>query len=312
MPRMAFLFPGQGSQVVGMGLDLVERYPNLKARYFDAADDILQIPLSKLCFEGGEEELRRTENAQPAILTMSLAVLDVLRSGGVEPRAAAGHSLGEYSALVCAGALDFADALRLVRRRGELMAEVGDSVPGTMAAVIGLPPERVAELCLQGKVLTGGVVEPANYNEPEQTVISGEDQPVARVTELAREAGARVVPLKVSAPFHSSLMAGLEEEFATALEEVTFRDPQLPVIANVTSAPVTTAAEVRAALLRQVAGPVRWTETMRHLVAGGYDTFVEAGPGRVLTGFAMKIAPEIPVHSVGQERRLRRFFDRRD
>jgi [acyl-carrier-protein] S-malonyltransferase len=295
-----------------MGLDLVERYPNLKARYFDAADDILQIPLSKLCFEGGEEELRRTENAQPAILTMSLAVLDVLRSGGVEPRAAAGHSLGEYSALVCAGALDFADALRLVRRRGELMAEVGDSVPGTMAAVIGLPSERVAELCLQGKELTGGVVEPANYNEPEQTVISGEDQPVARVTELAREAGARVVPLKVSAPFHSSLMAGLEEEFATALEEVTFRDPQLPVIANVTSAPVTTAAEVRAALLRQVAGPVRWTETMRHLVAGGYDTFVEAGPGRVLTGFAMKIAPEIPVHSVGQERRLRRFFDRRD
>jgi [acyl-carrier-protein] S-malonyltransferase len=312
MPRMAFLFPGQGSQVVGMGLDLVENYPKLKSRYFDAADDILQIPLSKLCFEGGEEELRRTENAQPAILTVSLAILDVLRSGGVEPKAAAGHSLGEYSALVCAGALDFADALRLVRRRGELMAAVGASVPGTMAAVIGLAPERVAELCLQGKELTGGVVEPANYNEPEQTVISGEDKPVSRVAELAREAGARVVPLKVSAPFHSSLMAGLEEEFAAALEEVTFHDPRLPVIANVTSAPVTTAAEVRAALLRQVAGPVRWTETMRRLVADGYDTFVEAGPGRVLTGFAMKIAPEIPVHSVGQERRLRRFFDRRD
>jgi [acyl-carrier-protein] S-malonyltransferase len=312
MPRMAFLFPGQGSQVVGMGLDLVEHYPKLKARYFDAADDILRLPLSKLCFEGGEEELRRTENAQPAILTVSLAVLDVLRSGGIEPEAAAGHSLGEYSALVCAGALDFADALRLVRRRGELMAEVGASVPGTMAAVIGLAPERVAELCLQGKELTGGVVEPANYNEPGQTVISGEDKPVARVTELAREAGARVVPLKVSAPFHSSLMAGLEEEFAAALEEVTFRDPRLPVIANVTSAPVTTAAEVKAALLRQVAGPVRWTETMHRLVADGYDTFVEAGPGRVLTGFAMKIAPEIPVHSVGQERRLRRFFDRRD
>jgi len=309
---MAFLFPGQGSQVVGMGLDLVEHYPNLKARYFDAADDILQIPLSKLCFEGGEDELRSTENAQPAILTVSLAVLDVLRAGGVEPKAAAGHSLGEYSALVCAGALDFADALRLVRRRGELMAEVGASVPGTMAAVIGLAPEQVAELCLQGKELTGGVVEPANYNEPGQTVISGEDEPVARVSELAREAGARVVPLKVSAPFHSSLMAGLEEEFSAALEEVTFRDPQIPVIANVTASPVTTAAEVRAALLRQVAGPVRWTETMGRLVADGYDTFVEAGPGRVLTGFAMKIAPEIPVHSVGQERRLRRFFDRRD
>ena len=173
MTRVAILFPGQGSQKVGMGLDFAEQYPELKARWFDAADDILQMPLSRLCFEGPEQDLMRTENTQPAIFVVSMAILDVLRSAGIEPQAVAGHSLGEYSALVCAGALEFADALRLVRRRGELMAAVNQRTPGAMAAIIGLAPERVEELCGHARELSNEVVEPANYNEPGQTVISG-------------------------------------------------------------------------------------------------------------------------------------------
>jgi [acyl-carrier-protein] S-malonyltransferase len=166
MTQMAFLFPGQGSQKVGMGLDFVEHYPELKERWFDAADDILQLPLSRLCFEGPEQDLMRTENTQPAIFLVSMAVLDVLRSAGIEPQAAAGHSLGEYSALACSGALEFADALRLVRRRGELMAEVNKRTPGTMAAIIGLNPEQVEDLCAQASDFCDGIVEPANYNLP--------------------------------------------------------------------------------------------------------------------------------------------------
>ncbi|WP_460367780.1 ACP S-malonyltransferase, partial [Actinocorallia lasiicapitis] len=177
----------------------------------------------------------------------------------------------------------------------------------TMAVVIGLPAARVEELCAAAATELGGTVAPANYNEPEQTVISGADKPVARAMELAAEAGARVVPLKVAAPFHCGLMAPLEAEFGAALADVEIRDPRLPVIANVTGAPVTTAAQVRDALLRQVAGPVRWTATMRELA--GHDLFVECGPGRALSGFTMKIHPEIPVHSLGQERRLRRFLE---
>jgi [acyl-carrier-protein] S-malonyltransferase len=309
MSRVAFLFPGQGSQKVGMGRDLVDLWPELKTRYFEAADEILGMPLSRLCFEGDEEELRRTENAQPAIVLVSVAILDVLRSAGFEPSAAAGHSLGEYSALVCAGALDFADALLLVRRRGELMARVNTSTPGMMAALIGLDPDRVEDLCARAAAETEGVVEPANYNEPGQTVVSGEEKPVTRAMELAREAGARVVPLRVGAPFHCSMMSGLEEEFGAALDAVTISAPRLPVIANISATPVITAAQVRNALLRQIASPVRWTETMRYLMADGVDTFVEAGPGRALSGFAMKIAPELPVHSVGQARRLTRFIE---
>lgn len=308
MSGTVFLFPGQGSQKVGMGRDFVARYPELKERWFDPADDILRIPLSRLCFEGPDTELRRTENTQPAIFVVSMAILDVLRRAGIEPRAAAGHSLGEYSALVCAGALTFADALTLVRRRGELMARVNEQTPGSMAAIIGLPPEQVSQVCERASGVSRGVVEPANYNEPEQTVISGAAQPVALASELAAEAGARVVPLRVGAPFHSSLMSALDAEIGAALGAVQFTDPALPVVGNVTGDYVSTAAAVREALQRQVAGAVRWTETMRRLLADGYDTFVEVGPGRVLTGFAMKIAPELPVYSTGETRRVDRLL----
>lgn len=309
MTRAAFLFPGQGSQKVGMGLDFVESHPGLKERWFDAADDILGMPLSRMCFEGPEEVLRRTENTQPAVFTMSMAVLDVLLGAGVRPQAAAGHSLGEYAALVCAGSLDFAEALRLVRRRGELMAEVNERTPGAMAAVIGLPPDRVEEICARAAEETGGVVEPANYNEPEQTVISGAEKPVAHATDLAEEAGARVVRLRVGAPFHCSLMEVLAGEFGAALDAVTFADPRLPVVANITGQYVTTAAAAKEALRDQVSAAVRWTETMRLLADDGYDTFVEVGPGRALTGFSMKIVPELPVHSAGQARRIGRLLE---
>ena len=308
MTRVAILFPGQGSQKVGMGLDFAERYPELKARWFDAADDILQLPLSRLCFEGPEGDLMRTENTQPAIFVVSMAILDVLRSAGIEPQAVAGHSLGEYSALVCAGALEFADALRLVRRRGELMAAVNQRTPGAMAAIIGLAPERVEELCGQARELSTEVVEPANYNEPGQTVISGVAAAVSLASDMAAQAGARVVPLRVGAPFHCSLMSVLEVEFGAALDAAPFADPRLPVIANITGDYVRTAGEVREALRRQVAGAVRWTQTMHRLIADGYDTFVEAGPGRALTGFSIKIAPELPVHSAGEVRRVTRLL----
>ncbi len=301
--RIAFLFPGQGSQKVGMGADLVARHPHLKERYFDVAADVLGFDLLGLCTDGPEDALRSTDNTQPAIFTVSMALLDLLREQGVEPAAAAGHSLGEYGALVCAGVLDFVDALKLVRRRGELMAAVNAATPGAMAAVIGLAPEEVDAICASAAA-EGGVVEPANYNEPRQTVISGEVGPVERASAAASEAGARVIPLAVGAPFHCSLMDALAEEFAAELDRYAFRDPTIPVIANVTAEPVATGAEVVAALRGQVAGAVRWTDTLRRLDADGFDTFVEVGPGRVLSGLVAKTLDGAETHATENLRRL--------
>lgn len=311
MTRTVFMFPGQGSQKVGMGRDFTERHPELLDRYFKRADDILGFDLTDLCFNGPDEALKQTQNTQPAIFVVSMAILDVLRQHGVTPLAAAGHSLGEYSALVCAGVLQFEDALRLVRRRGELMAGVNQRTPGAMAAVIGLAPEQVDGLCAAARAAGGGVVEAANYNEPEQTVISGEAVGVERAMTLAKEAGAaRVVPLQVGAPFHCSLMNDLSEEFAAELEKYSFSAPQIPVIANVTGDYVRTPAEVKEALRRQVAGSVRWTDTLRRFAADGYDTYVECGPGRVLTGFSMKINPDLDVYSCGETKRVDQMLDR--
>ena len=303
MARIAFMFPGQGSQRVGMGRDFVERDPGLLDRYYRPADEILGFGLTELCFNGPEAELTQTQNAQPAILLTSLAILDIVRARGIEPASAAGHSLGEYSALVCAGVLRFEDALRLVRRRGELMAGVSRRTPGTMAAILGLPAERVEEVCRAAS--ESGLVEPANYNTPEQTVISGEVAGVQRAMALATEAGAaRVIELQVSAPFHCSLMNDLKDEFAAELDRYEFREPRLPVVANVTGDYVRTAEEIKDALRRQVAGAVRWADAMRRLAAGGCDAFVEVGPARVLTGMSGQINPGLPAHATESVRRL--------
>jgi [acyl-carrier-protein] S-malonyltransferase len=304
MVRLAFVFPGQGSQKVGMGKDLAERHPHLR-EFFAHADEVLGFPLTRLCFEGPDSELVQTQNTQPAIFLVSMAILDVLRKAGVKAEAAAGHSLGEYGALVCAGVLAFEDALRLVRRRGELMAAVNARTPGAMAAVIGLASDGVAEACRKAQAESGGVVEPANYNTPQQTVISGEEAAVVRAMALAQAAGAeKVVRLQVGAPFHCSLMSALQDEFAATLERYSFRDPEIPVVANVTGDYVRAASAVKDALRRQVAGAVRWTDSIQRLAADGFDTFVEVGPGRTLVGLGRQIQPDLTAHSTGDAKRL--------
>lgn len=308
MAKVAYLFPGQGSQKVGMGKDLVERHPHLRA-LFARADEVLGFGITKLCFEGPEEELVQTQNTQPAIFLVSMAILDVLGKAGAAPLAAAGHSLGEYGALVCAGVLGLEDALQLVRRRGELMAAVNARTPGAMAAIIGLSGDAVGTVCAKAGAEGLGVVEPANYNTPQQTVISGQAAAVERAMALAKEAGAeKVVRLQVGAPFHCSLMSALQEEFAAELERYQFKDPQFPVVANVTGDYVRSADAVKDALRRQVAGAVRWTDSIQRLARDGFDTYVEVGPGRTLVGLVRQIQPEAAGHSTGDAKRLDTFL----
>src|SRR5579884_1178139 len=294
---IAFLFPGQGSQRVGMGLAVAERWPEIKRRYFDRDDEVLGMEISRLCFEGPDEELVKTENQQPAIFLVSCAIAAVLDEHGVRAASAAGHSLGEYAALVTAGSIGFEEGLRLTRARGEMMAAIAARTGGIMAAIIGLPANEVGVICAGASAQ--GACDVANYNSPTQTVISGEETPVRTAMDVAREKGARVIQLNVSAPFHSRLMASLAEEFATVLDSVSVSDPQVPVVANVTARDERTAGEVRRNLIDQLASSVRWTASVEYLVAEGFRTFIEVGPGKVLTGLMRQIAPEVQVCATG-------------
>jgi [acyl-carrier-protein] S-malonyltransferase len=287
MGATAFVFPGQGSQYVGMLRDFAEGDPPSR-ELIEQADRLLGVPLSSVCLNGPEDELRQTKNTQPAIFLHSMVAARALK--GVTPSMAAGHSLGEYSALVIAGAIDFEDALRLVRLRGELMQQAGEEQRGTMAAVVGLAPEALAEVCSTASA--AGVVQPANFNSPGQVVISGSVEGVRRAMELAKAAGAKIVKeLVVSGAFHSPLMAGAGKGLRQALSGVHLRDAKIPVYANVTARPVRAAEEIRDLLNRQLTSPVRWDETARNMAADGATDFIEIGPGKVLQGLIKRTVP---------------------
>jgi [acyl-carrier-protein] S-malonyltransferase len=289
MSKTAFLFPGQGSQSVGMGRDLADAFP-LAQQTFEEANDALGFDLAELCFNGPEEQLRLTEFTQPAIFTVSVAALRVLDEAGTTADYFAGHSLGEYSANVAAGSLEFAAAARTVRRRGQLMQQAVPTGQGAMAAILGMAVDQVIAVCQDATEESGAPVEPANMNTPEQIVISGATAAVERAMALAKERGAkRVVLLPVSAPFHCSLMQPAQDALAPVLERLPFQAARVPVIVNVDGVPLTAAGALRDALVRQVTGAVRWTESMQWLIAQGVTSFVEVGPGKVLSGLLRQI-----------------------
>jgi [acyl-carrier-protein] S-malonyltransferase len=296
---IAFVFPGQGAQKVGMGRSLAAS-SSLCRETFAEADEALGESLSTLCFDGPADRLMLTENTQPAILAMSTAVARLAASRGIRAQFAAGHSLGEYSAHVAAGTLSFADALRTVRRRGRYMQEAVPVGDGAMAAILGLDADGVARACAE--VADGQIVTPANLNAPGQIVIAGHAQAVLRASERAKALGAkRAIPLAVSAPFHCQLMKPAEDRLAPELRALASKDPAFPIVANVDAQPKRTAADSIEALVRQVSCPVRWEEVVRRLIAEGARTFVELGPGSVLAGLIKKIDRTVTVFSVEDE-----------
>jgi len=300
MGKIAFVFPGQGSQVVGMGQKLAEQYPEVK-EYFTKADKTLQDNLSHLIFEGPQEELTKTVNAQPALLTTSIAVLDFFLKSGVRADFVAGHSLGEYTALVAAGALTFEEGVYAVRKRGEYMEKAVPNGEGTMAAVLGLDRVKLSEIT---KIIdeSGFPVSLANLNCPGQIVISGSRTGVQLAGEKAKEAGAkRVIPLEVSGPFHSSLMEPASTELRAVLDEIGMLDAKIPVVANVTAEPMTSASEIKEKLIEQLYSPVLWEDSVQKMIDLGVDIFIEIGPGKVLSGLIKKVNRTVKTYAVSDE-----------
>jgi [acyl-carrier-protein] S-malonyltransferase len=296
MSKLAFLFPGQASQYCGMGRDLAANFPESKS-VFDAADSALGFSITQTCFEGSEEALKLTENTQPAILTVSTAAYRALAGKGIVPDFVAGHSLGEYSALVAAGGVDFSAAVKLVRARGKYMQEAVPAGQGAMAAILGLSPTEVGDICK--KAAENEVVSPANLNSPEQTVISGSAAAVKRAVEIASQSGAkRAVILPVSAPFHCALMMPAQQRLETDLRATQFSALKIPLITNVDAQAITTGEEARAALIRQVTAPVRWLDSVREMIESGVTVFVEVGPGKVLSGLLRQIDRSVRVFNV--------------
>jgi [acyl-carrier-protein] S-malonyltransferase len=308
MGKVAFVFPGQASQYPGMGKELAEKHPSARA-VFDEADKALGFSISQMCFAGTEEDLKLTANTQPAILACSVAIYRVLEERGLSADFVAGHSLGEYSALVAAGSLKFSDAIQLVRKRGSYMQDAVPAGVGAMAAIMGLSHAVVADACK--RAAENEICAPANLNSPEQTVISGHAGAVKRAVEIASQLGAkRAVMLPVSAPFHSALMMPAQEKLAVELKKVHFASLRVPLVTNVDADTETSGDEARDALIRQVSMPVRWEESVRLLIDEGVNTFVEVGPGRVLTGLLRQIERSVSTLNVEDEKSLAATADK--
>jgi [acyl-carrier-protein] S-malonyltransferase len=311
MNKIAFVFPGQGSQKIGMGKDLIENYPEAKI-LLNRANEALKeerVDIGKICFEGPEEELKNTINAQPAILTISTILYKLLRKNKIKPSIVAGHSLGEYSALVASSAIKFEDAVKLVRKRGEYMQSATPTVTGSMLAIIGLETDEISKMC--EKINDIGIVEIANHNSPTQIVVSGEINALEKLSVMAKEKGARmVIPLKVSAPFHSSLMKTAKVNLARYLEKVKINNPKIPISCNVSAGFINNKEEVKSALIKQMTHPVKWVDSVTKMNFEGINCFIEVGPGKVLKGLIKQIIPESKVYNVFDSNSLQNVVEK--
>lgn len=305
--KIGIVFPGQGSQYVGMGKELYEADPDFR-HIVKEADEILNFSLSQLCFYGPEDELMLTANAQPGILTVSYGLWKLFESKGIESGYVAGHSLGEYTALLAAGVFSFADALRLVRKRGQYMQEAVPVGQGAMAAIVGLSPNDAEKICQEAA--KGKIVSPANFNSQDQIVISGEKDAVEAASEYARQKGAkRVIPLKVSAPFHCELMKPVELKLKEDIQKVVFKDLRIPLFNNVDANEVVKGLLAKDGLIRQITAPVKWYQIIVNMVNKGTDTFIEIGPGKVLTGLIKRINPGSKTYNIQDAKTLEETFN---